>query len=408
VVDEILIRIPVRDLHPFRPEEEKVALVMRGEDYFLLRRIPRDKEQVYDLLRFVGNGRGILVGDFLLALHRNHATGILLLQDGEVRKEIFFHNGEIIFAQSNLKEDRLGESLVRRGKITQEDLDKASKEIRPDRKLGKILIEWGKITPKDLFVGVREQVKEIVWSVLHWPGIFAFYEGFKDPESVIALNLDTPALLIEGIRRTPYFSHIPLDIGETGILLFPRENPRHISLTPEERQLMALIHRGVTLRELIDQGGLSVLETYMVVYHLLVREVVEVELFKEELQRIRSGQEESSVVRTLETFQNLILEIVGILRKKVSGVDIPSRINTFFQALPPDLAAVFRGVSLKPDGTLNLEKIRTNIQDLPDKRGKVVKAFNELLYFLLFETKNHLSDEDTKRIADLIQNVELY
>jgi len=407
--DEILLRIPREGVEGFDPHRDLFAVVLRLEDLILLRRTPKDPaERHRDLVRLVGSTRGIWVGDLFRLLYANHATGVAVFGHEGIRKEVYLHNGEIIFAQSNLKEDRLGESLVRAGKIREDQLEEASREIRPDNKLGKILVDRGWITPKELFLGVRRQVAEIVWSLFDWPGRFAFYEGFKDPENVIALNLSTPRLIIEGIRRSRLWSSIPLKTPEQRILLELSSSPKGMSFTEEERQLLTLIARGITLRELIDRGGLGVLETYTAVHHLLERGIISLRDLSEGAFPRKEEEEFLDLSRKAQVFQNLILEIISLLERKLPRKEVVERFNTFFDAMSPEIKEVFSGVRFSPEGTLDLKRIVGNVEGFPDARSRLIKGFHELLYFVLFEMKNHLSDTDNRRITELIENLELF
>lgn len=137
MADEILIRLPGDAVADFDSARDQFALVFAGEDTVVLRRQPRDpaaRGQTTWLRLFVG-GHVVWAGDLLHALNLNHATGLLVCVEGDVRKEIFLRGGEIIFAQSNLSNDRLGESMVRAGRITQAQFDEAAREISAERKL---------------------------------------------------------------------------------------------------------------------------------------------------------------------------------------------------------------------------------------------------------------------------------
>jgi Domain of unknown function (DUF4388) len=69
------------------------------------------------------------VAEALLDLHTSARTGILRLSQGELKKGIYFKDGAIVFAHSNVKSERLGETLLRLGKITDEEFRIASIEV---------------------------------------------------------------------------------------------------------------------------------------------------------------------------------------------------------------------------------------------------------------------------------------
>ena len=249
-----------------------------------------------------------------------------------------------------------------------------------------------------------------MWSLLAWPARFVFYEGFADPESVIALNLDTHKLLVSGIRRMPMWSHIPVDVPEREIVLQLSANPKNLGLNQQERRLAALIVSGVSLRELIDQSGLGVLDTYKIVHHMLDREIIVAGVVGQQRTAARAERSDrSELEKTVYNFQNIFKDIITLLRQRVKDVDVIERMNTFFDTLPEDLAAIFEGTRFGPAGELDLDRIVENASKLDqNRRTTVLRAFNELLYFTLFEMKNFLSDEDTDRIMEIIENMEIF
>ena len=61
------------------------------------------------------------VPDILQHLRASASTGILTLVAGGARKALYVKDGRVVFASSNLPNDRLGEILLREGKITVEE-----------------------------------------------------------------------------------------------------------------------------------------------------------------------------------------------------------------------------------------------------------------------------------------------
>ncbi len=71
-------------------------------------------------LSIYGNLKHFPLSDIFLSLQRSEKTGILEMKSGPVLKKIYIKNGDMIFATSNQEEDRLGEVLVKAGKLTLE------------------------------------------------------------------------------------------------------------------------------------------------------------------------------------------------------------------------------------------------------------------------------------------------
>ncbi len=141
--------------------------------------------------------------DVLEQLRRRKATGTMTVSSGEVKKCIFIKSGQIVFATSTSSTDRLGEVLVRTGKLTRENLEHATQIYKKNaglKKLGAILVENGLIASKDLFGGLKAQVKDIIFSLIQLgQGDYQFEDSF--PSDIIQLQLNFQDLIAEIIQR---------------------------------------------------------------------------------------------------------------------------------------------------------------------------------------------------------------
>jgi len=150
-----------------------------------------------------GNIRKTPLSDILEDLRRRKATGTLTLRKSDVEKSIHVKEGRIIFASSTDPNDRLGDSLVRAGKITKENLEHALRLYQKNaglKKMGAILVESGLVPPKELFSGLKIQVKDIIFSLFLWnEGEFRFEERL--PSDVIQLQINIQELITELITR---------------------------------------------------------------------------------------------------------------------------------------------------------------------------------------------------------------
>jgi hypothetical protein len=150
-----------------------------------------------------GNIEKIPLSDILEELRASKATGSLSLCRGDVEKCIYVKDGQIIFATSTDAHDRLGDSLVRAGKITKENLQHALQLYNKHaglKKMGAILVESGLVPPKELFSGLKIQVKDIIFSLFLWrDGEFRFEKRL--PSNVIHLHINIRELIAEIITR---------------------------------------------------------------------------------------------------------------------------------------------------------------------------------------------------------------
>jgi Domain of unknown function (DUF4388) len=149
----------------------------------------------------------------LLSLYEERWSGQVTLTSAGVGKTITVQDGKMVFASSSSTDDRLGEQLLRRGRISLQQLVDGSSAMSPGKRLGTILVEQGALTPKDLVAGVVDQTRDIIYSLFLWTeGHYRIQEGPPSAEA-IKLNLSTPDLIVEGIRRIEAWSRIDRAVG---------------------------------------------------------------------------------------------------------------------------------------------------------------------------------------------------
>src|SRR5271170_4827102 len=86
---------------------------------------------------------GVLPG-LLRDLYVGRETGVLTFHRGDERRSVSFRKGNIVSADTNVPEGRMGEVLVRRGRLSATDLERASQIVLWDKKrLGEALVELG-------------------------------------------------------------------------------------------------------------------------------------------------------------------------------------------------------------------------------------------------------------------------
>ena len=141
--------------------------------------------------------------DVLEQLRQKKATGTLILSSSGLKKCIYFKIGQIVYATSSSSQDRLGDVLVKTGKLTRENLEYATELHKKNlglKKLGAILVENGLISSKDLFGGLKAQVKEIICSLfLLDEANYQFEERF--PSDIIQLQINFQELIAEVLQR---------------------------------------------------------------------------------------------------------------------------------------------------------------------------------------------------------------
>jgi serine/threonine-protein kinase len=130
-------------------------------------------------------------------------TGLLLCEQGGVRKEVYVLRGAPTFVTSNLASELLGEFLVARGVISRGELDMALAVLpRFEGRLGDTLAALGLVEPVHLFQHIASQVREKLLDLFSWSGGRAsLWRGAQAPQSGFPLGLDPWSIIEEGIAR---------------------------------------------------------------------------------------------------------------------------------------------------------------------------------------------------------------
>jgi hypothetical protein len=143
------------------------------------------------------------ISETIRRLAADRRSGDLQVRSGELAKMVFFDNGQIVFAGSNLKADRLGEALVSLGQITDQQFERASGLMQEDRKLrfGDALVQAGVMDKKQVGTAVARYVAKIVLSLFRLDtGIAAFDERKCSIPIEYMVSLSTHRMLGAGIK----------------------------------------------------------------------------------------------------------------------------------------------------------------------------------------------------------------
>lgn len=197
--------------------------------------------------------------EILVTIHRYKAPGIITCARDAETKQIFVDGGRIIFATSSNVADSLGDRLLRDGIITREQYDESVRRIREGKRQGAILVEMGAIQPKQLFVNVRDQVQEIVWSIFAWnSGTATFEAGRERTTEFIKLNLSIPQAVLQGVRLVPDPRALLARLGSKTTLLVrtPDGDYSELALSSEEQALIERIDGKTPLVDLTNSGDL--------------------------------------------------------------------------------------------------------------------------------------------------------
>jgi hypothetical protein len=239
----------------------------------------------------------------LIGLQRK--TGLLTLtnEKDDESVTVTFENGMVVMADSSVRrlEDRLGNVLVKQGKITGARLDEAlGVQKQTLQRLGHILASGSAITTKDLRDALSVQVSQIVFRVFRWrDGRYHFAPAESvdfDRENFVPMSTDY--ILMEGIRMVDEWPIIEKRIPSFDIVFRPVVDPSlievgagtgpdastaerrvasatgRIRLAPEEERVFRKVDGVRTVQAIIDATGAGEFEVCRTLFDFLNRNLI--------------------------------------------------------------------------------------------------------------------------------------
>lgn len=245
------------------------------------------------------------VPDIVLELYYSRQSGILRLTQGDVTKKLYFKDGSVVFAHSSLAVERLGEILLRLGKITEDEFKVVLREVEGGKRLGTALMERGFVNSADVTAGVNYQLQQIIYSVFNWSeGECEFTERDRPVFEDIMVNISTPEVLLDGIRNITNLTVLMKGIGDddnavittnTGVKKIKRAN-----LDFAEETILACLGEQNTIQKLKSMSHLAPHEFGRALYSLLISGILLKEVPEQPADKLRSAVQQRWLSMTTE------------------------------------------------------------------------------------------------------------
>ena len=339
-------------------------------------------------------------------------TGVLTFRKAEVTKSIHLHMGRVVYARSSNPDERLGEDLLLRGKITVRQYLEASRLVGPGRRLGKILVELGALEPEDLIGAIEHHVKEILLDVFTWStGEYELVMTEPGKDDVVALNLSTETLILEGIRRTRSWSRIYRGIGgDWESVPMPTGNQEavlRLELTEEEQEILAHVNGRATVEQLCQVSYLSNLETCRVLWALMVLGAVRRGQASEQAAReegIARHEQELDLESIVERFNQMLSRVYSFLHGRVAD-DVDVLMDEALARIAGQYELLFYGVDLKQYGRADYDQLLANVADLPadERRRLMLAGLNELATAIQLGVRERLGAQENAVVSGIIK-----
>ncbi|NJD09233.1 MAG: DUF4388 domain-containing protein [Gemmatimonadetes bacterium] len=302
------------------------------------------------------------VGDVLQLLELAHKTGVLTIRSDRLSDEsiIHFSRGAIVFAVRRRSTRRLGQLLIRAGKLTQRELDRALEiqHSEPTRRLAEILLEMGSVPEEELERQLRFQMEATIYELMAWTdGYFKFEERAEIEELRLLARVRVDSLLMEGSRRIDEWSRLEAKVpGPEAVPALSPTADRDVSpldLKPDEWEVLAELDGARDVRQLAADLGRSEFQVGKVVFGLVSTGLVSIaeQRVRFSEQQLRAAREQvETLLRSgqVDEAQKLAADLEGSYPERVELAILAGRALLAQHRVRAAAEAFGRAVALDP------------------------------------------------------------
>lgn len=344
--------------------------------------------------------RSFPLPEVLAWLQRAGRSGLLHYSHQEQGKWLWFHRGEVVFAASNQRIDRLAHSLVRARVLSFEQVRAAERRHHKGVRFGKILVERGILTPRQLWAGLQRQAEEIAHSLFAYSsGWLCFWDGEMQPDNVVRLSLPSQRLIEDGMRWRDELRRF------VTALAGPRVRLERVPASPEgladtERAVFDALGEESAFVPLYRRVGLDAL-TVARFLHLLQRAgLVRIRRSEDDpdrTQRVLRNDPRERLRSQVHDAVELCGEFAAVLVAADGAEPVAERFGVLIEEVAERFPGLLAGVRPGRGATLDPDLLIGRALALPpDRFGDVREALAALVDYLEFEVKNHpgIADPD--------------
>lgn len=367
--------------------------------------IPWDRDLV-----LTADVRAFALADLLSLIHSSRKSGYLLFNHDDHEKSVFLHRGEVVFATSNQRVDRLGECLLREERLTLEQLREAERRFTQEGRFGKVLVELGVLTPRDLWDAVKLQVEEVVRSLFAYAaGEVHFWEGEIEPDNVVRLSLPTKRLISEGLRRRDELMKFLATLEGVGTRLELLEGMQS-HLSASERAFIDLLGSGEDFGTICRRIGLDPLSAARTVKLLILSGTIR--MTRGEAVQLAdatdstSSDNEARIRAAVRDHLQLLSELLSPLIAVEGQAPVADRLASAIAEVALHHPHLLADVTLMPGGLPDVDSLTQRALRVAGDRERIVSsALSEVAAYLEFELRNHPKIDDATPYLEAVESL---
>jgi hypothetical protein len=355
-------------------------------------------------MSFTGNLQTVAFSDLLQLFSTGKKTGTVTIVRGNIRKEIVFKEGNIISATSHdAEEDHLGQILLKSGRISKTDLQRAVYMHKTSgKRIGQVLVEMKLVSREELGLFLKQQIEEVIYNLFGWKeGEFVFREGQLPATREGLVELNTMNIIMEGTRRIDEWVEIqkvlPNDNQVLCVVHRPQGGEEEVTLSLDEFRVITMIDGRRTLAEILENSPLAEFATSRALYKLMMAKLVE-ETGAKEAETSDLREEDSLFWLLLRVYASAFNLIQKTLEKKLGPEN--EKLQTTLSGFRKGIWSYFVGVN-HADLPTNFESLKRTLEKTPKEVRilRVISGLNQILEEQLTYIYSYLGIEVRRQVA---------
>ena len=321
------------------------------------------------------------IGLHLKKIFLKKKQGQLYYQKGSVRKHLYFQEGELVFARTNVPQELIGEVLFGLGKISNEVYNKIDEFIIPKRSIGEVLIENDLISKADLNEGLKYQLREITLNIFSaFDGDFKFRMAEEFSEEAFDVSVPIPVLIEQGVRRMKYASQLKQYLQETVPVL--KDRAFFLHLTEDEKEVYHTINGTSSAQNLFDANKFGESPFWKALYLFFCLDLIDL---TGELGTVAAGAEKEFTEKEADVVDEKVREVLAMF-ERLPSLDYYQILEVNKESTAADVKKAYFQMARKYHPDLFDRDLSSDV------RNKIDDVFD-------FITKGYhvLSDEDKRQ-----------
>lgn len=220
------------------------------------------------------------IAKLILAGFNSKFTGQVTFTNNEISKTIYFEDGIVTSASSNLSLDRIGNLLISKGLIDENQINKALIAANDSGSLiGKELVSRGWINEKDLTQGLLEQSEMIILSIFDWEEFeISFSVKVENRPPKVMLQIKPFWLAKRGIDRIFNKRSVKELLPLPSWFVLPNHvnamNLSFMRFSKEEKEFLSMINGQTAIGSLIENSPFNFEKSRSFITSLILTDLI--------------------------------------------------------------------------------------------------------------------------------------